>query len=97
MEFGVRVWQDVYFGIAAGELLGATLETALCERGAGYPTQYLVNLALCCQDCFFGPSCPDLECMIPGLSNEPELWLNVSCYLYGWGRMLVFLKKSKSH
>lgn len=50
-------------------------------------TQYLVNLALCCQGGFSGPSCPDPECMIPGLRNELELWLNVSCYLYGWGRI----------
>lgn len=97
VEFGITEWQDVYFGIAAGGLLGVTLETSLCERGAGYPAQYLVNLALCCQGCFSGPSCPDPECTIPGVRNELELWLSVSCYPYGWGRMLVFKKKLKSH
>lgn len=95
MEFGIREWQDVYFGIAAGGLLGATLETALCEGGAGYPAQDLVNLALCCQGCFSDPSGPNVECVIPGLSNELEL--KVSCYLCGWGRMFVFFKKPKSH
>lgn len=60
-----------------------------------FPAQDLVYLALCCQGCFSDPSCPNVECVIPGLSNELEL--KVSCYLCGWGRMFVFFKKPKSH